>query len=82
MNDARIKREASVLRYKKKRKNRLSSGKIRYEVRKINADKRARFKVVTCNLSPMNGLILIIYLLVRFDNIYFDATLVLHIGIS
>ena len=50
MDDARIKREASVLRYKKKRKNRLSSGKIRYEVRKINADKRARFKVVTCNI--------------------------------
>ncbi|GJU23942.1 UBN2 domain-containing protein [Tanacetum coccineum] len=44
MNDARITRAASVLRYKRKRKNRLSSGKIRYEVRKINADKRARFK--------------------------------------
>ncbi|WZZ56721.1 hypothetical protein YC2023_056828 [Brassica napus] len=38
-------REASVLRYKEKRQSRLFSKKIRYEVRKFNADKRPRFKV-------------------------------------
>ncbi|XP_059670049.1 protein CHLOROPLAST IMPORT APPARATUS 2-like [Cornus florida] len=35
-------REASVLRYKEKRQNRLFSKRIRYEVRKLNADKRPR----------------------------------------
>lgn len=38
-------REASVLRYKEKRQNRLFSKKIRYEVRKLNAQKRPRLKV-------------------------------------
>ncbi|KAF8116272.1 hypothetical protein N665_0020s0123 [Sinapis alba] len=38
-------REASVLRYKEKRQSRLFSKKIRYQVRKLNADKRPRFKV-------------------------------------
>ncbi|XP_050235295.1 uncharacterized protein LOC126683440 [Mercurialis annua] len=37
-------REASVLRYKEKRQNRLFSKKIRYQVRKLNAQKRPRFK--------------------------------------
>ncbi|KAL3526356.1 hypothetical protein ACH5RR_011012 [Cinchona calisaya] len=37
-------REASVQRYKEKRQNRLFSKKIRYEVRKLNADKRPRLK--------------------------------------
>ncbi|KAF3794565.1 CHLOROPLAST IMPORT APPARATUS 2 protein [Nymphaea thermarum] len=37
-------REASVLRYKEKRRTRLFSKKIRYEVRKVNADKRPRMK--------------------------------------
>uniref|UniRef100_A0A1J3EMB5 Protein CHLOROPLAST IMPORT APPARATUS 2 n=1 Tax=Noccaea caerulescens TaxID=107243 RepID=A0A1J3EMB5_NOCCA len=37
-------REASVLRYKEKRQSRLFSKKIRYQVRKLNADKRPRFK--------------------------------------
>ncbi|KAL0395736.1 UNVERIFIED_CONTAM: Zinc finger protein CONSTANS-LIKE 7 [Sesamum calycinum] len=37
-------REASVLRYKEKRQNRLFSRKIRYQVRKLNADKRPRLK--------------------------------------
>ncbi|PIN17799.1 hypothetical protein CDL12_09536 [Handroanthus impetiginosus] len=37
-------REASVLRYKEKRRNRLFSKKIRYEVRKLNAEKRPRLK--------------------------------------
>ncbi|KAG6720112.1 hypothetical protein I3842_03G043000 [Carya illinoinensis] len=37
-------REASVLRYKKKRQNRLFSKRIRYEVRKLNAEKRPRMK--------------------------------------
>lgn len=40
-------REASVLRYKEKRRTRLFSKKIRYEVRKVNADKRPRMKVRT-----------------------------------
>lgn len=38
-------REASVLRYKEKRQNRLFAKRIRYEVRKINAEKRPRMKV-------------------------------------
>lgn len=38
------KREASVLRYKEKRRNRLFSKKIRYQVRKLNAEKRPRIK--------------------------------------
>ncbi|XP_042397785.1 protein CHLOROPLAST IMPORT APPARATUS 2-like [Zingiber officinale] len=37
-------REASVLRYKEKRQTRLFSKKIRYEVRKTNADRRPRMK--------------------------------------
>ncbi|XP_010557193.1 PREDICTED: zinc finger protein CONSTANS-LIKE 8 [Tarenaya hassleriana] len=37
-------REASVLRYKEKRQNRLFSKKIRYQVRKLNADNRPRLK--------------------------------------
>ncbi|KAF5740433.1 hypothetical protein HS088_TW11G00502 [Tripterygium wilfordii] len=37
-------REASILRYKEKRQNRLFSKRIRYEVRKLNADKRPRIK--------------------------------------
>jgi hypothetical protein len=40
-------REASVLRYKEKRQNRLFSKRIRYEVRKLNAEKRPRMKVTT-----------------------------------
>ncbi|CAI9758555.1 unnamed protein product [Fraxinus pennsylvanica] len=38
------KREASVLRYKEKRRNRLFAKKIRYQVRKLNAEKRPRVK--------------------------------------
>ncbi|BBH00479.1 CCT motif family protein [Prunus dulcis] len=37
-------REASVLRYKEKRQNRLFSKRIRYQVRKVNAEKRPRMK--------------------------------------
>ncbi|XP_022751867.1 uncharacterized protein LOC111300501 [Durio zibethinus] len=37
-------REASLLRYKEKRQNRLFSKRIRYEVRKLNAEKRPRLK--------------------------------------
>ncbi|MCO5584770.1 hypothetical protein L7F22_038702 [Adiantum nelumboides] len=37
-------REASVLRYREKRSTRLFSKKIRYEVRKLNAEKRLRMK--------------------------------------
>ncbi|CAN4103765.1 unnamed protein product [Withania somnifera] len=39
-------REASVLRYKEKRRTRLFSKKIRYQVRKVNADRRPRMKVL------------------------------------
>ena len=40
-------REAIVLRYKEKRRNRLfsNSKRIRYQVRKLNADQRPRMKV-------------------------------------
>lgn len=38
-------REASVLRYKEKRQSRLFSKRIRYQVRKLNAEKRPRMKV-------------------------------------
>ncbi|KAH0721333.1 hypothetical protein KY290_006328 [Solanum tuberosum] len=37
-------REARVLRYREKRRTRLFSKKIRYEVRKLNAEKRPRLK--------------------------------------
>ncbi|KAJ4963396.1 hypothetical protein NE237_023335 [Protea cynaroides] len=37
-------REASVLRYREKRRTRLFSKKIRYQVRKVNADQRPRMK--------------------------------------
>ncbi|CAK9162256.1 unnamed protein product [Ilex paraguariensis] len=37
-------REASVMRYKEKRRTRLFSKKIRYQVRKVNADQRPRVK--------------------------------------
>ncbi|CAG7891625.1 unnamed protein product [Brassica rapa] len=38
-------REASLLRYKEKRQSRLFSKRIRYQVRKLNAEKRPRVKV-------------------------------------
>ncbi|XP_059626427.1 zinc finger protein CONSTANS-LIKE 7 [Cornus florida] len=44
MEEERTRREASVLRYKEKRQSRLFSKKIRYQVRKLNADKRPRLK--------------------------------------
>ncbi|KAK7276051.1 hypothetical protein RIF29_17182 [Crotalaria pallida] len=44
LEEERSRREASVLRYKEKRQNRLFSKKIRYQVRKLNADKRPRNK--------------------------------------
>lgn len=47
MEEDRTRREASVLRYKEKRQTRLFSKKIRYQVRKLNADKRPRLKVCT-----------------------------------
>ncbi|CAI9766018.1 unnamed protein product [Fraxinus pennsylvanica] len=43
-SDAGGVREASVLRYKEKRRTRLFSKKIRYQVRKVNADRRPRMK--------------------------------------
>lgn len=44
LEEERTRRETSVQRYKEKRQNRLFSKKIRYEVRKLNADKRPRLK--------------------------------------
>ncbi|KAK9279697.1 hypothetical protein L1049_013377 [Liquidambar formosana] len=44
MEEEKSRREASVLRYKEKRQSRLFSKKIRYQVRKLNADKRPRLK--------------------------------------
>lgn len=44
-------REASVMRYKEKRQNRLFSKRIRYEVRKLNAEKRPRMKVPSPSLG-------------------------------
>ncbi|XP_004304686.1 PREDICTED: zinc finger protein CONSTANS-LIKE 8 [Fragaria vesca subsp. vesca] len=40
----RMQRQESLLRYKRKRENRLFSKQIRYEVRKLNAEKRPRVK--------------------------------------
>jgi hypothetical protein len=40
-------REARVLRYREKRRTRLFSKKIRYQVRKVNADCRPRMKAST-----------------------------------
>ena len=45
MKNVEGQRKASVLRYKEKRQNRLFSKKIRYQVRKLNAEKRPRLKV-------------------------------------
>ena len=50
MEEDRARREASVLRCKEKRQTRLFSKKIRYQVRKLNAEKRPRLKVCTLPL--------------------------------
>lgn len=42
----RIYREERVMRYKAKRQSRLFAKRIRYEVRKLNAEKRPRIKVI------------------------------------
>ncbi|XP_058075126.1 zinc finger protein CONSTANS-LIKE 7 isoform X2 [Magnolia sinica] len=44
MEEEKNRREARVLRYKEKRQSRLFSKKIRYQVRKLNAEKRPRLK--------------------------------------
>ncbi|KAG8633857.1 zinc finger protein CONSTANS-LIKE 6 isoform X2 [Manihot esculenta] len=44
IEEEKTRREASVMRYKEKRQTRLFSKKIRYQVRKLNADKRPRLK--------------------------------------
>ncbi|KAK3206600.1 hypothetical protein Dsin_020646 [Dipteronia sinensis] len=51
--EERTRREASVLRYKEKRQTRLFSKKIRYQVRKLNADKRPRLKVCPSLQNPL-----------------------------
>ncbi|XP_022632903.1 protein CHLOROPLAST IMPORT APPARATUS 2 isoform X1 [Vigna radiata var. radiata] len=55
LEEERARREASVLRYKEKRQNRLFSKKIRYQVRKLNADKRPRIKVSLLNFVFLFG---------------------------
>ncbi|RLN03848.1 uncharacterized protein C2845_PM13G01610 [Panicum miliaceum] len=46
-------RAEKVRRYKEKRRNRLFAKRIRYEVRRVNAVKRPRFKVTTIFLSVL-----------------------------
>lgn len=53
MEEEKMRREARVLRYKEKRQSRLFSKKIRYQVRKLNAEKRPRLKVSTYIISLM-----------------------------
>jgi hypothetical protein len=48
-------REARVLRYREKRRTRLFSKKIRYEVRKLNAEKRPRMKGRFVKLATAGG---------------------------
>lgn len=48
-------REARVLRYREKRRTRLFSKKIRYEVRKLNAEKRPRIKGRFVKRSSFGG---------------------------
>ncbi|MFQ6638255.1 hypothetical protein Gotur_016967 [Gossypium turneri] len=64
-------RKASVLRYKQKRHTRLLSTKIRYQVRKVNADRRPRIKVpfslpfLICKLDGIDGLLMIIVIMLQ-----------------
>jgi hypothetical protein len=46
-------REARVSRYREKRRTRLFSKKIRYEVRKLNAEKRPRMKGRFVKRTPL-----------------------------
>lgn len=46
-------RAEKVRRYKEKRRNRLFAKRIRYEVRRVNAVKRPRFKVTMTSLFPL-----------------------------
>ncbi|KAJ0630026.1 putative transcription factor C2C2-CO-like family [Helianthus annuus] len=48
-------REARVSRYREKRRTRLFSKKIRYEVRKLNAEKRPRMKGRFVKRSSSSG---------------------------
>lgn len=50
-----IGREARVSRYREKRRTRLFSKKIRYEVRKLNAEKRPRMKGRFVKRTSFNG---------------------------
>ncbi|XWS37659.1 hypothetical protein CRYUN_Cryun19dG0064000 [Craigia yunnanensis] len=50
-------REARVSRYREKRRTRLFSKKIRYEVRKLNAEKRPRMKGRFVKRNPLWGLL-------------------------
>lgn len=48
-------REARVSRYREKRRTRLFAKKIRYEVRKLNAEKRPRMKGRFVKRTPFVG---------------------------
>ncbi|PNX74425.1 cct motif family protein, partial [Trifolium pratense] len=50
-------REASLLRYKEKRQSRLFAKRIRYEVRKLNAEKRPRMKEGRWEVVVLEGTI-------------------------
>lgn len=72
MEEERTRREARVLRYKEKRQTRLFSKKIRYQVRKLNADKRPRLKVFVLSLSISLYRVWILNLELK-DAIFLDA---------
>lgn len=63
-------REASVLRYKEKRQSRLFSKRIRYEVRKLNAEKRPRMKVLH-NSTPSHFITIFILLFLFYLSFFF-----------
>lgn len=71
LEEERARREASVLRYKEKRQNRLFSKKIRYQVRKLNADKRPRIKVTLFEYLLLLLLFCFFFILLGFCNILF-----------
>ncbi|KAK6126562.1 hypothetical protein DH2020_039705 [Rehmannia glutinosa] len=62
----RAARGAIVLRYKEKRRTRLISKKIRYQVRKVNADQRPRMKA--CEPHEVDFSIRILHKIIRGDH--------------
>jgi hypothetical protein len=59
---AEVGRQARVLRYKEKRRTRLFSKTIRYEVRKLNAERRPRMKVSqSAAIPPCQPTLLLVF---------------------